>query len=146
MKVEKKRSEPEIPTASMADIAFLLIVFFMITSVFSVTRGLEFQLPKPDESDTPPDSQEEAIHVHVMGSAAGECLFEVDQQMMALGEINIYIDPKLARNPNKFVIIDPDPDAPYRCMVDAFDELKQAQVKNISIPTAEEKAAWGNVL
>jgi len=31
-------------------------------------------------------------------------------------------------------------------MVDAFDELKQAQVKNISIPTAAEKQSWGNIL
>ena len=62
MKVEKRHAEPEIPTASMADIAFLLIVFFMITSVFSVTRGLEFQLPKNDDSPQQPDSAEEAIH------------------------------------------------------------------------------------
>ncbi|NKB87497.1 MAG: hypothetical protein GKS06_04700 [Acidobacteria bacterium] len=145
MKVEKKRTEPEIPTASMADIAFLLIVFFMITSVFSVTRGIEFSLPKNDTNETPPDSQEEAIHVHIV-PAGGDCVFEVDKQQMALSDIQIYIEPKLARNPNKFVIIDPDPTAPYRCMVDAFDELKQAQVKNISIPTAAEKAAWGGVI
>lgn len=144
MKTKKSHAEPEIPTASMADIAFLLIVFFMITSVFSVTRGLEFQLPKP-EADQTPDSQEEAIHIHII-SAGADCIFEVDKQQMLLSDIQIYIEPKLARNPNKFVIIDPDPDAPYRCMVDAFDELKQAQVKNISIPTQAEKAAWGGVI
>ena len=106
MKVDRKKSEPEIPTASMADIAFLLIVFFMITSVFSVTRGLEFQLPKQDNAETPPDSQEEAIHVHVI-NGGGACIFEVDKQEMLLSDIQIYIEPKLARNPNKFVIIDP---------------------------------------
>lgn len=144
MKLKKKGTEPEIPTASMADIAFLLIVFFMVTSVFSVTRGLEFQLPKPD--NTPPDAnQEEAIHIHII-PAGSDCVFEVDDTQMLISDIQIYIEPKLARNPNKFVIINPDPDAPYRCMVDAFDELKQAQVKNISIPTTAEKAAWGSIL
>ncbi len=144
MKLKKEEQKPEIPTASMADIAFLLIVFFMVTSVFSVTRGLEFQLPK--QENTPPDtSQEEAIHIHIL-PAGSDCVFEVDKQQMALSDIQIYIEPKLARNPNKFVIIDPEPDAPYRCMVDAFDELKQAQVKNISIPTSAEKAAWGDIL
>lgn len=144
MKLKKNKGNPEIPTASMADIAFLLIVYFMVTSVFSVTRGLEFQLPKNDE--TPPEqTQEEAIHIHII-PAGSDCIFEVDQEQMALRDLQIYIEPKLARNPNKFVIIDPEPDAPYRCMVDAFDELKLAQVKNISIPTAAEKAAWGNVL
>lgn len=144
MKLKKKGSDVEIPTASMADIAFLLIVFFMITSVFSVTRGLEFQLPK--NQDTPQDaSQEEAIHIHVIPAGA-DCAYEVDREQMNLADIQIYIEPKLARNPNKFVIIDPDPEAPYKCMVNAFDELKQAQVKNISIPTAAEKASWGNIL
>ena len=144
MKTKKSRAEPEIPTASMADIAFLLIVFFMITSVFSVTRGLEFQLPK-NEADQTPDSQEEAIHIHIIPAGA-DCVFEVDKQQMLLSDIQIYIEPKLARNPNKFVIIDPAPNAPYRCMVDVFDELKISNVKNISIPTTVEKAAWGDVM
>lgn len=144
MKLKKEERETEIPTASMADIAFLLIVFFMVTSVFSVTRGLEFQLPKDDNSEQQDQSEEEAIHIHIL-PAGQNCIFEVDQQEMSLADIQIYIEPKLARNPNKYVIIDPDNAAPYRCMVDAFDELKQAQVKNISIPTSAEKAAWGNI-
>ena len=144
MKIKKKKGNPEIPTSSMADIAFLLIVFFMVTSVFSVTRGLEFQLPRND-TDSQDASQEEAVHIHIE-RAGSECAFTVDKQLMNLSDINVYLQPKLARNPNKFVIIDPAPSAPYRCMVDAFDELKQGDVKNISIPTAAEKAAWGDVM
>jgi biopolymer transport protein ExbD len=145
MKLKKKKEDPEIPTSSMADIAFLLIVFFMVTSVFSVTRGLEFQLPR-NEPQSPQDATaEEAVHIHIEPAGA-RCAFTVDQQLMNLQDINVYLQPKLARNPNKFVIIDPSPDAPYRCMVDAFDELKQGDVKNISIPTEAEKAAWGSIL
>lgn len=145
MKIKKKKSNPEIPTSSMADIAFLLIVFFMVTSVFSVTRGLEFQLPR-DQPQNPQDaSAEEAVHIHIAPSGS-DCIFTVDKEVMFLEDINAYLQPKLARNPNKFVIIDPAPTAPYRCMVDAFDELKIGDVKNISIPTAAEKAAWGGIM
>jgi biopolymer transport protein ExbD len=144
MKLKKKKQNPEIPTSSMADIAFLLIVFFMVTSVFSVTRGLEFQLPKPDEEQTE-QTPEEAVHIAIDRSG-NDCVFIVDQEMMNLSDINVYLQPKLMRNPNKFVIIDPAPTAPYRCMVDAFDELKQGDVKNISIPTQAEKASWGDVM
>ncbi len=143
MKLSKKKGNPEIPTSSMADIAFLLIVFFMVTSVFSVTRGLEFQLPRPDTSSE--TTAEEAVHIFIERSGT-TCSFVVDGVLTALGDINVYLQPKLARNPNKFVIIDPAPNAPYRCMVDAFDELKQGNVKNISIPTTAEKAAWGDVM
>lgn len=142
-KDKKTKESPEIPTSSMADIAFLLIVFFMVTSVFSVTRGLEFQLPRQEK--TTDQTPEEAVHIAIAPSGT-LCIFTVDQQMMALEDINIYLQPKLQRNPNKFVIIDPEPDAPYRCMVDVFDELKQGDVKNISIPTEAEKSAWGDIM
>jgi len=144
MKIEREKEEPEIPTASMADIAFLLIVFFMITSVFSVTRGLEFQLPKQDTDPSEADP-EEAVHINIR-PVGDSCAFIVDDEQMNLEDIAIYLQPKLARNPNKFVIIDPEPEAPYSCMVDAFDELKQADVKNISIPTRAEKQKWGQIL
>ena len=143
MKLKKKKEDPEIPTSSMADIAFLLIVFFMVTSVFSVTRGLEFQLPRQENSTE--QSAEEAVHIF-LEKAGSNCTFTVDGEITPLDDINMYLQPKLARNPNKFVIIDPSPTAPYRCMVDAFDELKQGDVKNISIPTTAEKAAWGSIM
>ena len=143
MKLKKKKGNPEIPTSSMADIAFLLIVFFMVTSVFSVTRGLEFQLPKQQQAAE--QTPEEAVHIEVHPAGAN-CAFIVDDAPMDLKDIAVYLQPKLARNPNKFVIIDAQPSAPYRCMVDAFDELKQADVKNISIPTQAEKDAWGRIM
>lgn len=143
MKIKRKKDKPEIPTASMADIAFLLIVFFMITSVFSVTRGLEFQLPRQQEAAE--QTPEEAVHIRIERAGA-ECAFIVDESQMALKDIPVYLQPKLARNPNKFVIIDASPNAPYHCMVDVFDELKQSDVKNISIPTEAEKAEWGRIM
>ena len=116
----------------------------MVTSVFSVTRGLEFQLPRNEPNNTD-QNPEEAVHIKIEPSGS-TCAFVVDGEVMGLADINIYLQPKLARNPNKFVIIDPVPTAPYKCMVDAFDELKQGDVKNISIPTVAEKASWGGVM
>ena len=45
MKLRRFSPGSEIPTSSMADIAFLLIIFFMVTAVFSATKGLAFRLP-----------------------------------------------------------------------------------------------------
>lgn len=134
----------EIPTASMADIAFLLIIYFMITTTFAATQGLDFQLPK-EQDETPLVEKEESVLIEIEPS--GQIL--VDAQPMALEDILEYLKPKLERNPLKPVIIRPDPDAPYGYMVDVFDELRQAedkigvQVRNISIPTQREiEAFW----
>lgn len=46
--------EAQIPTSSMADIAFLLIVFFMLTSTMSSDKGIEHMLGPGDESQGSP--------------------------------------------------------------------------------------------
>ena len=139
MKLKKGTVSDEIPTASMADIAFLLIIYFMVTTTFAATRGLDFSLPQ--EEDTPPMvEKEEAVLIEIQ---AGGALI-VDQKPMQLGEILEYLKPKLERNPRKPVIIRPQQNAAYGDMVNVFDELRQAketigiEVKNISIPTQRE--------
>jgi biopolymer transport protein ExbD len=139
MKLKKGNVSDEIPTASMADIAFLLIIYFMVTTTFAATRGLDFSLPQ--EEDTPPMvEKEEAVLIEIQ---AGGALI-VDQKPMQLDEILEYLKPKLERNPRKPVIIRPQQNAAYGDMVNVFDELRQAkdkidiEVKNISIPTQRE--------
>jgi biopolymer transport protein ExbD len=48
------RPVPDIPNASMADIAFLLLVFFLVTTTVANDKGLSIQLPPPPEA-MPPD-------------------------------------------------------------------------------------------
>lgn len=139
MKLKKPQVDDEIPTSSMADIAFLLIVYFMVTTTFAATRGLDFSLPPED--DTPPMvEKEEAVLIEIQPGG----VYLVDQKAMPLEDILEYLKPKLERNPTKPVIIRPQPEAQYGFMVAVFDELRQAEdkigikVKNISIPTQRE--------
>ncbi len=52
------RKTPEVPAASLADIAFMLLIFFLVTTTMDVDSGLERRLPpfveNPEEDDTPP--------------------------------------------------------------------------------------------
>lgn len=136
----KSKVSDEIPTSSMADIAFLLIIYFMVTTTFAATRGLDFALPKDDE--TPPIiEKEDSVLIEI--EASGQIL--VDQKPMALDEILDYLEPKLENNPKKPVIIKPDRNAPYGYMVEVFDILRQGKDElglekdiNISIPTQRE--------
>jgi len=142
-KIRKKPEAAEIPTSSMADIAFLLIIFFMVTAVFSATKGLEFKLPK-DDDDAPPDTLE-AVFIKV----AADSSISVDCKPMEPSDVLDYLEPKLARNPEKPVILYTDPYAPYQAMVHVYEYLAAAgkrdgpyesypKVKNISVPTQSE--------
>ncbi len=140
MKIKVQPASDEIPTSSMADIAFLLIVYFMVTTTFAATRGLDFALPKDD--DTPPIvEKEDAVLIEIQ--ADGRLI--IDQKPMELDEILEYLDPKLKNNPKKPVIIKPLPEAPYGMMVAVFDVLRQGKeiLKlekdiNVSLPTQRE--------
>jgi biopolymer transport protein ExbD len=144
MKLKSRTQESEIPTSSMADIAFLLIIFFMVTAVFSATKGLEFKLPK-DESNQPP-SEEEAVFIKV----APDSSFTIDCKPMELDGILDYLEPKLTRDAEKPVILYTDAYAPYQAMVAVYDVLAVPQydnewgfkVKNISVPTQSEVAEY----
>lgn len=139
MKFNRERPSDEIPTSSMADIAFLLIIYFMVTTTFAATRGLDFALPK-DEDQPPIVEKQESTLVEIQTDGS----YVVDQQPMQLEDILEYLKPKLARNPLKPVIIRPAPQAPYGAMVAVFDELRQGEkkigieVKNINLPTQRE--------
>jgi len=42
---QKAKADPEIPSASMPDIVFMLLIFFMVTTVFKESSGLSVILP-----------------------------------------------------------------------------------------------------
>jgi len=162
MNIKKKDIASEIFTRSMADISFLLIIYFMITSAFSATRGLDFALP--EETDTPEIKQEDSIEVHVMAGGA----IEVDKKEIPVNALLPYVLEKLQQNPEKPVILRTDPDATYGDMISVFDRLRRAneewiddfgnplykdvngdpliEIKTISIPTQREIENIWNLL
>ena len=138
MRLRRQSVASEIPTASMADVAFLLIIFFLVASFYSVTRGIQFSLPKKDEAALTAEP-EAAVLIEIARDGA----LTVDGRPMALAELQGYLRPKLARNPTKSVILQTSLDAPYHAMTDAFDELRQAGVENLVIPTSAQRELYG---
>lgn len=138
MNLRRGQVPAEIPTASMADVAFLLIIFFLVASFYSVTRGIQFSLPKHDQAAL--TSEPEAA---VLIEIAADGALRVDRRPMRLEELQSYIEPKLERNPTKSVILQTSLDAPYFRMTDVFDELKLAGVSNLVIPTSTDLLMYG---
>src|SRR5690606_17234350 len=55
------RKIPEINAASMADIAFLLLIFFLVTTTIESDSGISRRLPPLDDIITPPEIREKNI-------------------------------------------------------------------------------------
>lgn len=138
MKLRRTEVAAEIPTSSMADVAFLLIIFFLVASFYSVTRGIQFSLPRNDEAALTA-KPEAAVLIEIASTGA----LTVDSKSMRLAEIESYLTPKLRRNPTKSVILQTSLDAPYSAMTDVFDELRKSGVQNLVIPTSTELELYG---
>ena len=144
MKLRPRVVVSEIPTSSMADVAFLLIVFFLVSMTFAITRGLDMALPREDDEPRLIETQE-AIHVEV---AAGGWL-RVDGETLRLPGLLTHLEPKLLLEPTKPVIVEAADGTPYGPMVDVLDELRQGRTRlglaeeiNIALPTEREMALF----
>jgi biopolymer transport protein ExbD len=138
VKIARRALPAEIPTSSMADVAFLLIIFFLVASFYSVTRGIQFSLPRHDEAALTAEP-EAAVLIEIAGNGA----LTVDSRPLALSEVTGYLRPKLVQNPSKPVILRTALEAPYSAMTDVFDELRQVGVQNVVIPTQAELQLYG---
>ena len=76
-----RREAPEINAGSMADIAFLLLIFFLVTTTMDVDKGISRKLPPiiEDEQEKPPPIKEKNVFVVLLNSQDG--LFVEDDYM-----------------------------------------------------------------
>ena len=133
MLVEKKKSrETEIPMASLADIAFLLLIFFLVTTTIDVDRGIGLTLPAKGEETEIRSKNITNILVNAQGEIA------VDGEITPVREIATLIREKIMQNENLIVSVKTDRLTKYDVFVQVLDELKVANATRISIAEPEK--------
>lgn len=70
-----KRSAPEVNAGSMADIAFLLLIFFLVTTTIETDSGINRKLPPIQDEEDPPPLKERNIFI-VLINSNGDLLVE----------------------------------------------------------------------
>ena len=129
------RVTAEIPTASMADIAFLLIVFFLVTTTMNQDKGLSLHLPPVAETK---EVREKNI-CNVWINAQDQIAFFENEQLtiVPLQNLRASIEQRLAANDKLIVSLKAERQASYRIFVDVLDELKLSGATRISIAEPE---------
>ena len=136
MKKRESRASPEIPTASMAAIAFLLIVFFLVTTTMNQDKGLSLHLPPVGETK---EVQSKNI-LNVWINARDQLAFFENDQLTPIpsGQLQSQIKARMAENDKLIISVKTERGATYRTFVDVLDELKMAGATKISIANPEE--------
>lgn len=130
---KRKKTHPDIPTASMADIAFLLIIFFMTVTIFAREKGLTMLLPEKGEEVKIASRN----IIQILVSPSGKVLVEEEDGALheyRIADIRGAVEAALERTHDSVsVAIKISPLAPYSVMVDVLDEVKMADAKRISL-------------
>jgi hypothetical protein len=141
-----KRSAPEVNAGSMADIAFLLLIFFLVTTTIETDSGINRKLPPIDEIEDPPIIKQKNIFTVVVNKnnqlLVEEELIEIsDLRALAVGfldngggqgeEACDYCqgprDPKSSDNPDKAIIsLKNDRETSYKVYIAVQNELVAA--------------------
>ncbi len=134
---KKARIDGDIPTSSMADIAFLLLVFFLVTTVFEEEKGLPIVLP--EKSEQVEVSQKNVLHLVIRPDG----LIEVKRgespsiQTARANEIAAIWRIEVAQNEHLIAAVKTDPTAPYKHMINVLDQLQTAGAVRISLQQLE---------
>ncbi len=129
-----KRDDAEVPGSSLADIAFLLLIFFLLVTTIDVDTGIGMVLPpKPEENVEPPPVKERNM-LKILVNAEGLVL--MDETPTAIEDVKRKVkefvdnngqDPNLSVSPDKAIVsIKTDRQTPYNIYIDMLDEVMGA--------------------
>lgn len=122
---------PEIPTASTADVAFLLILFFMVTTVFRATSlNLKIVLPKAKSTERIL-IRRNITHIWVDNNGR---VF-IDDSLVPKERVSSKISPKVAENPELVTILNIHGDIEYGTVDVILDQLKESRAFKITFAT-----------
>lgn len=145
-----RREEAEINGSSMADIAFLLLIFFLVTTTINVDTGIGLVLPPPLNPEEQPPPVRERNLMNILVNSEGRVL--MDEEPTSIQEVrdkliefidNPNNDENLAVSPETAIVsIKTQRATPYRIYIDMLDEVmgaykelrNQASMQNYGVP------------
>jgi biopolymer transport protein ExbD len=129
---KKKRPGIRIDMTPMVDVAFLLLIFFMVTTVFRRPLAMEVNLPEPNAKVEVPESNVLTVYVD-----RDEELFakmgKGPIQPISWPDLTPTLQANAAANPDLIVLVKIHRGARYEPMVDLMDTLEDAKMERFSL-------------
>lgn len=131
---KRKREGGEINGSSMADIAFLLLIFFLVTTTINVDTGIGMVLPPPLDPEVEPPPIRERNLMNILVNAQG--LILMDEQPVSINDVKDklieFIDnptnnDQLSVSPDAAIVsLKTQRETPYNIYIDMLDEVMSA--------------------
>ena len=143
----KRRVGIRIDMTPLVDVAFLLLIFFMVTTVFRTPQALEINLP-PKDNPPVPIAKSNIFTVYALpGDRYKWNMSDNPPAEVPFNELPATLKQERDKNPNRIVVvIKIHPEAKFHSMVDIIDELDALKMTRFALApmTPEDKKAVGS--
>jgi len=133
----KQRTGVRIDMTPMVDVAFLLLIFFMVTTVFRQPLAMEVNMPEPGAKVEVPESNVMTIYIDkddtMYYRVAKEALTNITWE-----ELTPTFQAFTEVNPNLIILVKIHREARYEHMVDMMDTLEDAHMERFSLIPMQE--------
>lgn len=135
---QKRRAGVRMDMTPMVDIAFLLLIFFMVTTVFRKPQAMEVNLPPKDAKVEVPESNVLTLYVRkdermTYKVGTGAFLPTEKKELVSVYQDNLNLNPEI------IILVKLHPKVRYEMMVDMMDELEIADMKRFSLVAMSEQ-------
>jgi biopolymer transport protein ExbD len=117
---------PEITMAPLIDVVFLLLIFFMVTTVFPDNRGMEIEKPESEFSEA---LQMKRVLFELFKD--GSVMYK--NKNIELTDVTRLVKEQLAAAPDTAVMLKVDKDATTQSLISLMDACKSAGAKRVGI-------------
>ena len=128
MKIERKtHTSKEISTSSMPDIIFMLLIFFMVTTVMREYEGMDIIMPRAKMIE----KLESKRHTSYVW-ATKDCLVSVDDRIININNLSGLMYNKIAKDPKITVSLKSDEKTTMKLITDIHTQLRTANALKLS--------------
>lgn len=120
---KKKKAPVEIPTSSMADISFLLLLFFLVTTTIDIDTGINLVLPPWVDNAEQVAVKSDNI-ANLLVNEVGDVL--IDEKIIGVPQLKSEVIARIKANPKLIISYKTVRDTPYKIYIDVMDQLKMA--------------------
>jgi biopolymer transport protein ExbD len=126
----KRRVAVRIDMTPMVDIAFLLLIFYMVTTLFSAPKAMEISLP-PDKNKEVPVKESHLLFLRVTDQGTLYENFGLKEvpEPLTLDSLRNFLFEHIKKEPDIVIFVKIDKEARYSLMVDIIDEVQVMESK-----------------
>tara|TARA_Y100000589_G_C27051235_1_gene587369 strand:+ start:249 stop:659 length:411 start_codon:yes stop_codon:yes gene_type:complete len=134
MNIERKtQNKAEISTSSMPDIIFMLLIFFMVTTVMREFDGLNVLMPRAKMIEKL-ESKRHTTYIW----ATKDGLLSVDDRIISSNLLSTVMYKKISKDPKITVSLKSDQDTKMKLISEIHTELRKAQALKLSYSALTE--------